>query len=63
MKNPSTARGAGAFRVTSTATLASPVDATLGSVLASLHDVRFYWDRDSNSCERLAFFPGRRWYE
>lgn len=54
MKNPNSARGAGAFRVTSTATLTSPVDDTRGTFHASISDARYYWDRGSNSYERLS---------
>lgn len=63
MKNPNSARGAGAFRVTSTATFASPVDATRGTVQASNSDARFYWDRGSNSYERLSLHLGRVCHE
>lgn len=63
MKNPNSAGGAGAFRVTSTATVASPVDATCGTVHASPTEARFYWDRRSNSCERFAIQRGRACHE
>lgn len=63
MENPSTARGAGAFRVTSTATFASPVDATCGPVRATKSETRFYWDRRSNSVQRLTRHLGRVWHE
>jgi hypothetical protein len=59
MKNPSTTNGAGAFRVTSTATFASPVDAMRAPVHASNSDARFYWDRDSNSVQPLTAAMGR----
>lgn len=59
MKNPNSAGGAGAFRVTSTATVASPVDATCGTVHASPAQARFYWDRSSNSIEPLQIHMGR----
>ncbi len=58
MKNPNSAGGAGAFRVTSTATVASPVDATCGTVHAS-PEARFYWDRLSNSVQPLELRKGR----
>ena len=63
MKNPNSARGAGAFRVTSTATLASPVDATFGTPHASPTGARFYWDRLSNSVQPWTFKLGRTWHE
>lgn len=63
MKNPNSASGAGAFRVTSTATFASPVDDTFGTVHASQTDTRFYWDRLSNSVQPLALRFGRVWHE
>ena len=59
MESPNTARGAGAFRVTSTATVASPVDDTRGADHASPIDARYYWDRRSNSYERLTLHMGR----
>ncbi len=59
MENPSTARGAGAFRVTSTATFASPVDDTHGPVRATKSETRFYWDRRSNSVQPLMLHGGR----
>lgn len=63
MKNPNSARGAGAFRVTSTATVASPVDATCGAVHASPTNARFYWDRLSNSVQPLTLRLGRISYD
>lgn len=58
MKNPSTMGGAGAFRVTSIATLASSVDATRAPTRARKSDARFYWDRASNSVQPLALYLG-----
>jgi hypothetical protein len=53
MENPNTARGGvRAFRAASTATLASPVDATCRHDPASPKEARFVWDRRSNSIER-----------
>ena len=63
MKNPNTARGAGAFRVTSTATVASSVDATCGTVHARPASARFYWDRLSHSVQPLTLRLGRVWYD
>jgi hypothetical protein len=59
MKNPSTANGTGAFRVTSTATLTSPVDDTCGTLPATLSGVRFFWDRASNSVQPWPIQQGR----
>lgn len=53
MKNPNTAHGVRAFRVTSNATVVRATDDTLGTAHASPTDARFYWDRRSNSYERL----------
>ena len=61
MKNPNLASGAGAFRVTSTATVASPVDATCGTLHASPTEARFYWDRLSNSVQPLPIRSRRFW--
>lgn len=63
MKNPNSARGTGAFRVTSTATVASSVDATSGTAHATPSDARFYWDRLSNSVQPLTLHMGRVRYE
>ncbi len=64
MESPNTTRGGvRAFRGASTATFASPVDATSGHDLASHNDARFYWDRRSNSVERLSLHMGRGWHE
>lgn len=63
MKNPDTARGTRVFRVTTTATVASPVDATFGTAHASPSEARFYWDRPSNSVQPLALKLGRVRYE
>ncbi len=54
MESPNTARGVRAFRGASTATVASPVDATCAATRASNSDARFYWDRHSNSVECLS---------
>lgn len=59
MKNPSTKSGAGAFRVTSTATFASPVDAMRAPIRASKSAARFYWDRESNSVQPLTLAMGK----
>lgn len=59
MKNPNSARGAGAFRVTSDATVVRATDGTCEAAQASPKDGRFYWDGGSNSCERLALYLGR----
>lgn len=63
MKNPNTACGAGAFRVTSTATVASPVDATCGTVHASPTAARFYWDRFSHSVQPVTLRLGGIWHD
>ncbi len=63
MKSPNTAGGAGAFRVTSTATVASPVDATCGTAHATPSEARFYWDRLSNSVQPLTLHLGRVCHE
>jgi hypothetical protein len=59
MENPSTANGTGAFRVTSTATLTSPVDDTRGTSPATFSGVRFFWDRSTNSVQPWAIHDGR----
>lgn len=51
MKNPNSARGAEAFRVTSTVTLTSSVDAMSGTVSATKNERRFRWCRLSNSVQ------------
>ena len=58
MKNPNSARGAGAFPVTSTATLASTVDATLGRAFATQIERRFHWCKLSNSVQPLKLRKG-----
>ncbi|MCC1494063.1 hypothetical protein [Cognatishimia sp. F0-27] len=63
MKNPNSARGAGAFRVTSNATVVRADDDTQGSYDASPKDARFYWNRRSNSIEPLALHMGSVWHE
>jgi hypothetical protein len=61
MKSPNTARGVRAFRVTSNATVVRASDDTRGPARATPHDARFYWDRGSNSYERLVKSMGRAW--
>jgi hypothetical protein len=63
MKNPNSARGAGAFRVTSNATVVRATDDTWGTVHATPPEARFYWDRMSNSVQPLALHLGRVWHE
>lgn len=58
MKNPNSASGAGAFRATSTATLASSVDATLGLAFATENERRFRWCKLSNSVQPLTIRKG-----
>lgn len=54
MEDPNTAQGGvRAFRAASTATVASPVDATCSHDPASPKEARFFWDRRSNSIERV----------
>lgn len=57
MKNPNSAFGVGAFPVTETATLASPVSLTVGLPQSSPHR-RFRWCPMSNSVERLTIVKG-----
>lgn len=65
MKNPNSARGAGAFRVTSGATVVRATDDTQVGARARPNDARFYWDRLSNSVEplNLYLYLGRGWHE
>lgn len=63
MKNPNSAGGTGAFRVTSTATVVRATDDTGGNVHASPSDARFYWDRLSNSVQPFALHLGRVRYD
>ena len=63
MKNPNSASGAGAFRVTSTATVVRATDDTSGTAHASPTEARFYWDRLSNSVQPLTLHLGRVRYE
>ena len=58
MKNPNSASGAGAFRVTSTATLTSPVDATFGHAFATEIGRRFRWCNLSNSVQPITIRKG-----
>lgn len=59
MKNPNSASGAGAFRVTSTATLNSSVDATSSPQRATQNEQRFRWCGLSNSVQSTTFRIGR----
>lgn len=63
MKNPNLARGAGAFRVTSNATVVRATDDTLGAVHASPSNAQYYWDRLSNSVQPLTLCLGRVCHE
>lgn len=58
MKNPNSANGAGAFRVTSSATLNSSGDATSGLFFATQNERRFRWCPRSNSIQPLALHKG-----
>lgn len=58
MKNPNSARGVRAFRVTSTATLNSTVDATRCPDPATQIERRFRWCKLSNSYQRLKLRKG-----
>lgn len=58
MKRPDSARGAEAFRVTSTATFASPVDATSTLPPTSLTERWFCWCTRSNSVQPLELSKG-----
>lgn len=59
MKNPNSKRGVGAFPVTSTATLASPVDATGCPAPTRQNERRYYWSPLSHSVERVIVRKGR----
>ena len=63
MESPNTARGVRAFCGASTATVASSVDDTPAAHRARKSDVRFYWDRYSNSVQPLTLYCGRVWHE
>lgn len=63
MKGPNSVRGAEAFRVTSTATVASSSDATREPVNASKSGSRFYWDWRSNSVETLTLHQEGKCHE
>ena len=58
MKNPNSASGAGAFRVTSTATLNNPVDATEPTPSATRFERRYRWCDLSNSVQPLTLRKG-----
>ncbi|SDJ16419.1 hypothetical protein SAMN05421850_109125 [Lutimaribacter saemankumensis] len=58
MKNPNSASGVGAFRVTSTATLNSSVDAMKGLTHATKNEQRFRWCDRSNSVQPLRIRKG-----
>jgi hypothetical protein len=59
MKNPNSAGGAGAFPVTSSATLTSTDDATSGPFSATKNERRFHWCKLSNSVQPLKTRNGR----
>lgn len=58
MKDPNSASGAGAFRVTSTATFASPVDATSGLSPATPSEHGFRWCTLTNAVQPLKLRRG-----
>lgn len=58
MKNPNSENGAGAFRVTSSATLNSSGDATSRPFFATHFERRFRWCPCSNSVQPLALRKG-----
>jgi hypothetical protein len=58
MKNPNSACGAGAYRVTSTATLNSSVDATMPLLRATKNELRFRWCGLSNSVQPVTLRKG-----
>lgn len=58
MKNPNSVQGARAFRVTSTATFASPVDATSRLISATQNEMRFRWCSLSNSVQPVSIRKG-----
>ena len=53
MKNPRAEMAAGAFRVTSDATLTSPSDATDALTPTRKNERRYFWSNISNACEPL----------
>lgn len=59
MKNPNSASGAGAFRVTSSATLNSSGDATSAQFFATHFDRRLRWCPRSNSIQPYETHKGR----
>lgn len=59
MEDPNSARGVRAFRVTSTATVTSPVDATPCATPATTFERRFRWCGLSNSVQPLTLRKGR----
>lgn len=59
MKNPNSASGVGAFPVTSTATLASSVDAMQGHDTATQIELRFRWCKRSNSVQSIEIRKGK----
>ncbi|SMX24045.1 hypothetical protein BOA8489_02160 [Boseongicola aestuarii] len=59
MKNPNSARGAGAFRVTSDDTLTSPSHATECLFPTRKNDRRYFWSKHTNAYERLTIRKGR----
>ena len=58
MKNPNSKGGAGVSQVPSTATLASPEDATDDPITPLKSDQRFRWCRLSNSVQPLRIRKG-----
>ena len=58
MKNPNSVAGAGAFRMTETATVGSSVDAMRGRSRAT-PDRRYRWCNLSNSVQPIAIRKGR----
>jgi hypothetical protein len=62
MKNPNSASGAGAFRVTSTATLNSTIDATTPLPRPTPNEQRFRWCGLSNSVQPISMSKGRITY-
>lgn len=59
MKNPNSARGVRAFPVTSTATLASSVDAMAGYDPATQIERQFHWCVQSNSVQSFQIRKGQ----
>jgi len=58
MKNPNSACGAGAFRVTLDATVSTSSDATVCPFLATQFERRFRWCNLSNSVQPLKLTKG-----